>query len=56
MLARALVLREPCVVGDLALTQKQILEFYSEYKNYCPVSFKSKVFIKIYRILLISYN
>lgn len=43
MLARALVLREPCVVGDLALGKQQILDFYSEFRNYCPVSFKAKV-------------
>ena len=44
LLARALVLREPCVVGDLALGKQQILDFYSEFRNYCPVSFKAKVF------------
>lgn len=45
MLARALVLREPCIIGDLALGQKVILEFLSDFKNYCPVSFKSKVLL-----------
>lgn len=43
MLARALVLREPCLVGDLAIGQKVILEFLSDFRNYCPVSFKSRV-------------
>lgn len=56
MLARSLVIHEPAIVGELSLTQNQIMRYLGEYQNYCPVSFKSKVTNKFFIIKHFFYN